>query len=500
MIETSLNAYSKNVYKDILERTGGDIYFGVVGPVRTGKSTFIKELMEQIVLPFVPPSTKLDRMKDELPQAGSGKQVTTAQPHFVPSDGAVNVLFKENLPASVRFVDSVGYPVQGAEGILENGHVRMLKTPWQKEEMTFYDAAQLGTDKVIKEHANIGIVMTTDGSIVDIKRSQYKHAEEKIIEQLKKENKPFIILLNSKHKDDAETIQLARNLSAQYNKEVTPINALDLKKEDIENIFSQILLSFPIVKLHASLPPFVSALNCTHPLVKELIDIFKNASSNFTTLHDKTDFLNFLLSHPLIKDIQNEKMDFGKGEFSFHVLLREGLFNEILSEQCHVDVTNEKELLALLTELVAAKTQYDMLKDAISSAENTGYGLVPPKMADLSLKAPVISKEGTQYGVTLEGEANVLHIVKSPVSCKISPVLGNKEQAQEYIKTLLALYEKDLLSLWETCFFGRSLRMLMEDAMTRKLTSLPPDIKEKISNALTRMLNEGEGGMVLILL
>ncbi len=500
MSESTGTALYPAVYRDILSRTAGDLYIGVVGPVRTGKSTFIQGMMEKLVLPSIPPGPRHDRIVDELPQAGSGRQVTTAQPHFVPGEGAANVVLSGGLPARVRLVDSVGYPVPGAEGTRQGDGPRMVKTPWQEDEMPFEDAARLGTDKVMRDHATLGVVVTTDGSVVDLPRSAYAAAEEQVVKKMRAAGKPFLIVLNSAHPDADETKQLKDTLEKKYSAAVEAMNVQQMRPEDVSALLASALDEFPVTHIHFSLPRWVYALKNDHPLVKALMEAAKSAGAQAHVMRDRESAARVFAQKKDVHSVHTDGADLGNGTISYSVSLRDGLFNEILSEQCGVDITDEKQLLSLLTDLVALKKRFSMMEHALDEAERTGYGLVVPSSAELKLEEPKLTKQGARYGVTLRGVSDALHIIRSPVACEISPVLGEKEQSEQFVDTLKQLYSADRNALFSTNFFGRTLRELMDEAMSRKLFALPLEAQDKVQQALTKMLNEGEGGMICILL
>ena len=500
MSEMTNAAREPAVYRDILRRTGGELYIGVVGPVRTGKSTFIRELMEKLVLPSVPPGPRLDRMRDELPQAGSGRQVTTAQPHFFPGEGAADVMLGDGLPARVRLIDSVGYVVPGAEGTRENGKPRMVKTPWQEGELPFEEAARLGTDKVMRDHASIGVVVTTDGSVVDLPRAQYIAAEEQVIANMSAQNKPFVIVLNSALPASPETQQTRAALEKKYGRTVAAMDVAQMRGEDVGELLSSLLNEFPVAHIHIDLPRWVYALPPEHPLPQKLMAAARSAAADARVMRDRKRVVEAMSHAPDVKKAEEAQVDAGRGSLTVSLTLEDGLFNSVLSQQCGVDVTDEKQLLSLINGLAEAKARYDEIREALDMAQATGYGLVAPTMTGTRIEAPELSKQGTRYGVTLRAVSDALHIIRSPVSCEISPVLGTKEQSEEFLADLKTLYDTDREALWETHFFGRTLRSLIEEAMARKLSVLPGDVQEKVRAALTKMVNEGDGGMICILL
>ena len=491
---------ARPLYRDIAERTQGDLYLGVVGPVRTGKSTFIAGLMERMVLPMMGSGPKRERLMDELPQSGSGKTIMTTQPKFIPGEGAAEIQIAPGMTARVRLVDSVGYLIPGALGTQEGEAARMVSTPWAQEDMPFEEAAALGTKKVITDHATIGVVVTTDGTVADLPRSNYVAAEEQVIRQLKALQKPFAVLLNSAHPDSADAQSLRAALEAKYDVPVTLLNVKDMTAEDIQTVLSSILLEFPLRDVLFSLPGWVSALEDSHWLPSHALEIIRQLGASLHKVRDKSGIAEAFQHSPYWLLPGEERVSLGEGAIRYTLPARDGLFNQVLSEQCGETITGDAHLLSLMKELVAAKREYDRVAGALKSVQQTGYGLVTPAMSEVTLQPPELMHQGSRYGVRLRASAPTLHLIRSDVETEIAPVLGTQEQSEEFVRTLTEEFERDPQSLWDTNFFGKSLKDLIREGVTAKLSRLPADTQEKVQSALTKMLNEGEGGMICILL
>ena len=488
------------LYQDIAERTQGELYLGVVGPVRTGKSTFIAGLMERMVLPMMANGPKRERLMDELPQSGSGKTIMTTQPKFIPGEGAAEIQIAPGVTARVRLVDSVGYLIPGALGTQEGEAARMVSTPWAEEDMPFEEAAALGTRKVITDHATVGVVVTTDGTVADLPRSHYTAAEEQVIRQLKALQKPFAVLLNSAHPESGDAQALRAAMEEKYDVPVTLLNVKEMTAEDIQALLSSILLEFPLREVRFSLPGWVGALEDSHWLPSHALEIVRQLGASLRKVRDKDSIAEAFAQSPYWLLPRDERVSLGDGSIRYSLPAREGLFNQVLSEQCGETITGDAHLLSLMKELVAAKREYDRVKGALESVQQTGYGLVSPAMSEIRLEAPELMHQGSRYGVRLRASAPTLHLIRSDVETEIAPVLGTQEQSEEFVRSLTEEYEKDPQSLWDTNFFGKSLKELIQEGVNTKLSRMPADTQEKVQSALTRMLNEGEGGMICILL
>lgn len=488
------------LYRDIAERTQGELYIGVVGPVRAGKSTFISNFMQQLVLPLVPPGPRRERIVDELPQSGSGKTIMTTQPKFVPSDGAATVQLPDHASARVRMVDSVGYLVRGALGTQEGGDARMVSTPWSQQDMPFEEAAQLGTRKVMTDHATVGVVVTTDGTVAELPREAYVPAEEQVIRELKTLGKPFAVVLNSAQPESRQAKELQAAMSEKYDAPVTLLSAKEMTAEDVQGVMRDLLSAFPLREMRFALPEWVSALDDQHWLTQHIVSLVREAGAQIARMRDAEKAQSAFAASEYADTPQLDQLEYGEGSTRFSLPLKNGLFNQILSEQCGAEIESDGHLLRLLKELVSAKKEYDRVADALREAVDTGYGLVAPAMSDVTLYEPEVSRQAGRYGVRLRAKAPALHLIRSDIEAEVSPVLGTQEQTDEFAASLRDTYEQDPQALLQTNFFGRSLESLISEGLAGKLQRMPPDAQEKVRAALTRILNEGDGGMICILL
>ena len=488
------------LYRDIAERTQGELYIGVVGPVRAGKSTFISNFMQQLVLPLVPPGPRRERIVDELPQSGSGKTIMTTQPKFVPSDGAATVQLPDHASARVRMVDSVGYLVRGALGTQEGGDARMVSTPWSQQDMPFEEAAQLGTRKVMTDHATVGVVVTTDGTVAELPREAYVPAEEQVIRELKTLGKPFAVVLNSAQPESKQAKELQAAMSEKYDAPVTLLSAKEMTAEDVQGVMRDLLSAFPLREMRFTLPEWVSALDDQHWLTQHIVSLVREAGAQIARMRDAEKAQSAFAASEYADTPQLDQLEYGEGSARFSLPLKNGLFNQILSEQCGAEIESDGHLLRLLKELVSAKKEYDRVADALREAVDTGYGLVTPAMSDVTLYEPEVSRQAGRYGIRLRAKAPALHLIRSDIEAEISPVLGTQEQTDEFAASLRDTYEQDPQALLQTNFFGRSLESLIREGLAGKLQRMPPDAQEKVRAALTKILNEGDGGMICILL
>ena len=488
------------LYRDIAQRTQGDLYIGVVGPVRSGKSTFITGVMEKAILPLIPPGAKKERIMDELPQSGSGKTIMTTQIKFVPSDGAAAVQLPDHASARVRMIDSVGYLVRGALGTQEGGDARMVSTPWSQQDIPFEEAAEIGTRKVISDHATVGVVVTTDGTVAELPRTAYVPAEEKVIRELKQLQKPFVIVLNSADPQSADAKALKNALTEKYDAPVTLLSAKDMTEEDVQGVFADLLTAFPLREMRFTLPEWMGALDEDHYLTQHIVDKVRTAGAHIDRMRDTARTVATFTDSEYAMPPQLEKMEYGEGSAHFYLPLKEGLFNKVLSEQCGATIESDGHLLRLLKELMEAKREYDRVAEALKEATDTGYGLVTPAMSDVELYEPEVNKQGGRYGIRLRAKAPTLHLIRSDIEAEVSPVLGTQEQTDEFARTLKQEWEKDPETLLQTNFFGRSLESLISEGLQGKLKRMPPEAQEKVRAALTKILNEGDGGMICILL
>ncbi|MEG1560726.1 MAG: stage IV sporulation protein A [Clostridia bacterium] len=485
-----------NLYADIAERTGGNIYFGVVGPVRTGKSTFIKRFMDLFVLPEVNNEFLKNRITDELPQSGAGKTIMTTQPNFVPNE-AVSLSLKDGISAGIRFVDCVGYLVPGALGHIENNSPRMVRTPWFDHDIPFEQAAEIGTRKVITEHSTIGIVMTTDGSITEIPRTDYESVEARVIAELNENNKPFIIIVNSAHPNDTETQNLCTALSKKYAHAALSIDALNMSESDAETVISTVLMEFPVKSIHIDLPAWVTSLDADHPLLKAVTDKISLLPQN-VCMKDLIPFFD-AFSLERYKPIVKSSLLPGSGAAEYHLLPLENVFYGVLSDECGFEITDESALVAILRDFSVAKKEYDRLKTALSEVNATGYGLVTPNMDEMTLYEPEIVRQGNRFGVKLHARASGLHIIRVDIASEISPLVGTEEQSEELVKYLNDTFLQEPEKIWETNIFGKPLYDLVCEGMTSKIGNMPQDVRDKLRETLERIVNEGCNGLFCIM-
>ena len=487
------------LYEDIAKRTGGDIYVGVVGPVRCGKSTFITQFMQNLVVPNIEDKNTKQRTIDELPQSADGKTIMTTQPRFVPSKAAA-IRVDDKVDMNVRMIDCVGYLIDGALGHEENQKERLVKTPWSDEEMPFEKAAELGTKKVIDEHSTIGIVLTTDGSITDIPRSSYVKAEERVVSELAAQNKPFVVVLNTKLPKSDDAKKLAKSLEAKYGVPVMPMDVLKLNQNNIDEIFEKILLEFPIKSLKIKMPKWMQALSFNHPIISNVVEEVKKFGENANKIGqiDKTNvaFLESDDFEPVV--VSSIKM--GEGKVYFEVTPKPGLFYRVLSEQCDTEITDDFHLISYVKQLAHAKAEYDKIKLALADVKEKGYGVVMPNVEDMTLEDPEIVKQGNKFGVKLKASAPSLHIMSVDIETEVNPIVGSQAQSEEMVKYMMSELEQNPKAIWETNMFGKSLSSLVKEGIDSKITLMPVEAQRKMRKTLGRIINEGKGGIICILL
>ncbi len=489
-----------NIYKDIEQRTGGDIYIGVVGPVRTGKSTLIKRFMDLMVIPEIRDEYARARIIDELPQSGSGKTVMTTQPKFIPNEAVELSLGENEGQVRLRMIDCVGYMVNGAIGSTEEEMPRMVRTPWFDYDIPFEEAAELGTRKVITEHSTIGIVVITDGSITGISRSNYEIAEEKVINEINLTKKPYIILLNSTNPNSEECIELGKNLTNKYGVLVTPVNVITMTDEEVNRILENILMEFPIRCLCINYPTWLNALNKDHPIISAIKEKAQVLAEEVERMKDVDKVHDLFSDLEDFKPIRQADMRLGTGTVIFELEPYKDVFYRIISQECDYEIKNELELINSLKEFVIAKKEYDRIAEAIKTAEEFGYGLVPPQIDAMKLDKPEIVQQGSRFGVRLKAHASGLHIIRVDIESEVNPLVGTVEQSEKLVNGLMQKFEKSPDEIWSTNIFGKSLYELVKDGVAGKVSSLPQEVQLKLQSTINRMVNEGCNSLICILL
>lgn len=489
---------SSSVYDEIAARCGGNIYIGVVGPVRTGKSTFIKRFLETIVLPNIPESYDRERARDEMPQSAAGKTVMTTEPKFIPDSG-VNISMG-NLNLSVKLVDCVGYIVPDALGQTENGKPRMVMTPWSQTPLPFGEAAEIGTRKVITDHSTIGVLVTTDGSITDLPRAGYEEAERRVASELTALGKPFVVVLNSANPDDPAAEALALELEERYSAPVALVSCQTLDANDIMHILELVLHQFPLREVGITLPDWVTLLEADHPVRKKLQDALLTAAAKITRVGEAEQVFSALAEEEYIESAVLQRLDLGIGRGEVVLTPPDRLYYQVLSGWTGLTLASQRDLVATFRELAAIKRRYDKIAGALSQVEACGYGIVEPDIEDMRLEDPKIVHHSGGYGVKLKASAPSIHMIRANIETEISPVVGTQQQSEDLIKYLLSEFEENPTKIWSTNLFGKALHELVNEGIHGKLSAMPDDARMKLADTLSRIINEGSTGLICILL
>lgn len=490
---------NRSIYQDIAMRTGGDIYLGLVGPVRTGKSTFIKKFMETLVIPNIDSEYRRERAVDELPQSAAGKTIMTTEPKFIPEE-AVEVFLDDQASFRVRLIDCVGYVVPSALGYVENGGPRMVVTPWFDEEVPFNMAAELGTRKVITEHSTIGLVVTTDGSISDIPREEYEQAEEQVISELKAIQKPFVVLLNATEPDSAKVRDLSRQMAEKYEVPVMPVNCLKLTQNDIRDILCAVLYQFPVKEICVDFPRWILSLEKEHWLRQELVSAILQNAQDIVRIREVEAAMSQTQQQEHVQSASVTEIDLGRGRVKLALRVPGNLLYEIISEKTGLSIDSEAGLMPCMIELAQMKRDYEKIKGALDQVEAVGYGIVMPTLEELKLEEPEIVKQGSRYGVRLKASAPSIHMMKADITTEISPIVGSEKQSEELVMYLLQEFQDSPEKIWESNIFGKSLHSLVNEGLHNKLYRMPQEARLKLQETIERIINEGCTGLICIIL
>ncbi|WP_179234427.1 stage IV sporulation protein A [Heyndrickxia coagulans] len=488
-----------DIFKDIAERTGGDIYLGVVGAVRTGKSTFIKKFMELVVLPNITNEADRNRAQDELPQSAAGRTIMTTEPKFVPNQ-AVAVHVDEGLDVNIRLVDCVGYTVPGAKGYEDENGPRMIHTPWYEEPISFHEAAEIGTRKVIQEHSSIGVVITTDGTIGEIPREDYVEAEERVVAELKEVGKPFIIVVNSAKPHHSETEMLRAELQEKYDLPVLAMSVESMREADVLNVLREALYEFPVLEVNVNLPSWVMVLKENHWLRENFQDAVKESVKDIKRLRDVDRVVQAFNEYEFIESASLAGIEMGQGVAEIDLEAPDELYDQVLKEIVGVEIRGKDHLLELMQDFAHAKSEYDQISDALKMVKQTGYGIASPSLQDMSLDEPEIIRQGSRFGVRLKAVAPSIHMIKVDVESEFAPIIGTEKQSEELVRYLMQDFEDDPLSIWNSDIFGRNLSSIVREGIQAKLSLMPENARYKLKETLERIINEGSGGLIAIIL
>lgn len=489
----------RNIYKDIARRTNGDIYIGVVGPVRTGKSTFIKRFMDTLVIPNITSEKQRERANDELPQSASGRTIMTTEPKFIPEEAA-EITLEKTASFRVRLIDCVGYIVPEALGYIEDEAPRMVRTPWFDDAIPFDTAAEIGTKKVITDHSTIGLVITTDGSISDIERASYEDAEQRVINELKQINKPFIVLLNSLYPLAQQTQDLAAMLSDKYNVPVEPVSCADLDEDEIKRILARVLFEFPIKEIKIDMPKWVSSLEKEHTIRRRIFDTIHTAASDVRKIRQLNSITDSMGECEHIQSAEITTIDLGMGSARITLNLVPSLFYSVLSEKTALDIPDECALLDCMMNLAETKRKFDKVQKAYEDVNESGYGIVMPSMEEMTLEEPEIIKQGGRYGIRLRACAPSVHMMKTTIRTEVTPIVGSEQQSEELVSYLMREFEESPSKIWESNIFGKSLHELVSEGLHNKLYRMPADARTKLAETIERIINDGCNGLICIIL
>ncbi|MFC3038933.1 stage IV sporulation protein A [Virgibacillus xinjiangensis] len=488
-----------DIFKDISKRTNGDIYLGIVGAVRTGKSTFIKKFMELVVLPNIEEESERARAHDELPQSAAGKTIMTTEPKFIPNQ-AVSVNVEDALDVNVRLVDCVGYAVESAKGFEDENGPRMVHTPWYEDPIPFHDAAEIGTRKVIQEHSTIGVVVTTDGSIGDIPRDDFLQAEAKVVDELKEVGKPFIMIVNTLHPGTHETELLRQDLSEKYDIPVVAVSIESMTEHDVYRVLREALYEFPVLEVNVNLPSWVMVLKENHWLRRNYQDAIQTTVKNIRRLRDVDQIVTDFSEYDYIDQANIAGMEMGEGVAEIDLHAPDYLYDQVLKEIVGEEIRGKDHLLELMQNFAHAKREYDQVSGALQMVKQTGYGIAAPSLEDMILDEPEIIRQGSRFGVKLKAVAPSIHMIKVEVESEFSPIIGTEKQSEELVRYLMQDFEEDPLSIWESDIFGRSLSSIVREGIQGKISLMPENARYKLKDTLERIINEGSGGMIAIIL
>ncbi|MBM7094663.1 MULTISPECIES: stage IV sporulation protein A [Alteribacter] len=488
-----------DIFRDIAERTGGDIYLGVVGSVRTGKSTFIKKFMELAVIPNIGTEADRARAQDELPQSAAGKQIMTTEPKFVPNQ-AVSIHVDEGLDVNVRVVDCVGYAVPGAKGYEDENGPRMIHTPWYEDPIPFHEAAEIGTRKVIQEHSTLGVVVTTDGSIGEIPRHDYVESEQRVIEELKEVGKPFIVIVNSVHPHHPVTEDLRQSIENEHDVPVLSMSIESMTEQDINAVMREVLFEFPVHEVNVNLPSWVMVLKEEHWLRENYESAVRETVKDIKRLRDVDRVVGNFVDYEFVDRAQLAGIEMGQGVAEIDLHAPDDLYDQILKEVVGVEIRGKDHLLELMQDFAFAKAEYDQVSDALRMVKQTGYGIAAPSLSDMSLDEPEIIRQGSRFGVRLKAVAPSIHMIKVDVESEFAPIIGTEKQSEELVRYLMQDFEENPLSIWNSDIFGRSLNSIVREGISAKLSLMPENARYKLKETLERIINEGSGGLIAIIL